>query len=270
MIDGKICNAISENRSTQRCYICDATPKVMTDLTSIFSRKTKTEYFAFGISPLHTKIRTFECLLHIAYNLKFKKGVVRTEEDRQTRASTKEAIQEDFRRKLGLMVDFVKQGFGTTNDGNTARRFFEDPEQTARITGLDARLIRRFAAILQVITSKEQVNVAKFREYAKKITELLFVSDELYQWYPMPPTVHKLMIHGADIIENAVLLIGQLSEEAQEARNKDFKRITEFHFRNNSRTFTNQEIFNNLLISSDPFISDLRKMPNTHQTNGVS
>jgi hypothetical protein len=40
----------------------------------------------------------------------------------------------------------------------------------------------------------------------------------------MPPTVHKLLIHGADIIENEVLPIGQLSEVAQEARNKDFKR----------------------------------------------
>jgi hypothetical protein len=158
------------------------------------------------------------------------------------------------------MVDFVKQGFGTTNDGNTARRFFENPEITAKITGLDAGLVRRFAILLQVIASKEQVNIAKFREYAKETADL-YVSKKLYHWYPMPPTVHKLLIHGADIIENAVLPIGQLSEEAQEARNKDFKRIRECHARKISRSSTNTDILNSLLISSDPFISGLRKMP---------
>jgi hypothetical protein len=104
--------------------------------------------------------------------LKFEKGVVRTVEDKGTRVNTKEVIQEDFRRELGLMVDFVKQCVGTTDDANTARRFFEDPEKTAEITGLDAGLVRRFAILLQVIASKEQVNIAKFREYAKETAEL--------------------------------------------------------------------------------------------------
>lgn len=44
-------------------------------------------------------------------------------------------IQEAFQRELGLKVDFVKQGFGTTNGGNTARRVFENEETSARITG---------------------------------------------------------------------------------------------------------------------------------------
>lgn len=37
------------------------------------------------------------------------------------------------------------------------------------------------------------------------------------------PTVHKTLIHGATIIESALLPIGQLSEEAAEARNKHFR-----------------------------------------------
>lgn len=45
---------------------------------------------------------------------------------------------------------------------------------------------------------------------------------QLYPWYPMTPTVHKILIHGATVIENALLPIGQLSEEAAEARNKHF------------------------------------------------
>ncbi|EFN76000.1 hypothetical protein EAI_13214, partial [Harpegnathos saltator] len=36
----------------------------------------------------------------------------------------KKIVQEDFKNKMGLTIDVPKQGSGTTNDGNTARRFF--------------------------------------------------------------------------------------------------------------------------------------------------
>lgn len=36
----------------------------------------------------------------------------------------------------------------------------------------------------------------------------------------MTSTMHKILIHGAVITKNALLPIGQLSEEAAEARNK--------------------------------------------------
>jgi hypothetical protein len=43
----------------------------------------------------------------------------------------------------------------------------------------------------------------------------------------MPTAVHITLMHGAEIIERAPLPIGQLSEEAQEARNKDIRRYRE-------------------------------------------
>ena len=36
----------------------------------------------------------------------------------------------------------------------------------------------------------------------------------------MPPTLHKLLVHGPAISENLELPIGYYSEEAQEAQNK--------------------------------------------------
>jgi hypothetical protein len=35
----------------------------------------------------------------------------------------------------------------------------------------------------------------------------------------MPPSIHKILIYGSLIIKNALVPIGQLSEEAQEASN---------------------------------------------------
>lgn len=52
--------------------------------------------------------------------------------------------------------------------------------------------------------------------------------------------------------------IGQLSEEAQEARNKDIKRYRLIHSRKYCREATNTDILNRLLESSDPLISMIR------------
>jgi hypothetical protein len=103
------------------------------------------------------------------------------------------------------MVDFVKQGFGTTNDDNTAQRFYEDPE----MRGWTQDCFVDFLSFCRLLHRKEQVTIAKFREYPKETAEL-YCSKNLYSWYPMQPTVHELLIQGADIIENAVLPIGQL------------------------------------------------------------
>jgi len=72
--------------------------------------------------------------------------------------------------------------------------------------------------------------------------------------------MHKFFIHGPEIIESALLPIGQLTEEAQEARNKDFKRYREHNSRKCSREKTNLDILNLFLLSSDPVISSKRKL----------
>ena len=38
-------------------------------------------------------------------------------------------------------------------------------------------------------------------------------------------TIHKVLIHGAGIVKHKILPIGQLSEEALEARHKEIRRL---------------------------------------------
>jgi hypothetical protein len=138
---------------------------------------------------------------------------------------------------MGLLVDVPKPGgSGTTNDGNTARRFFRDPTLSASITGIDETLIHRCSVILQALFSLYRVNATAFDNYAKE-TAKLFVS--LYVWYYIPASVHKVRIHGSAIVSAALFPIGQLSEEAQEARNKDTKKFREHYTRKLSRESTN-------------------------------
>lgn len=256
MIDGKVCNALTETSSSQKCFICGATPKQMNDESRDYVANE--ENFSFGLSTLHAWIRCFECLLHISYRLDVKKWQLRDASDKANVKQRSSNIQARFKEEMGLIVDKPKPGFGNTNDGNTARRFFKNPELSAEITGLDVTLIKKFAIILRTLSSGFDINLEKFRSFAQE-TRLLYIN--LYSWYYMPATVHKILVHGADVIQSSLLPIGQLSEESQEARNKDCRRFRQHNTRKQSRISTNTDLLNMLLITSDPVINSLREIP---------
>lgn len=148
-------------------------------------------------------------------------------------------------------------GSGTTNDGNTARRFFQDPELTSRITRIDRGLLHRFSVLLRAISSSFLLNEEAYHAYALE-TAKEYV--RLYGWYQMPVAVHKLLLHTATVSSGMALPIGALSEEAQEARNKDFKSIRAHHARQMSRVVSNQDLICRLMDTSDPVISTLRSV----------
>lgn len=72
-----------------------------------------------------------------------------------------------------------------------------------------------------MISSGHEIDHQKFDDYAQDLTKLYV---ELYGWHPMSPTVHKILMHGAQVISEMILPIGKLSEEAAEARNKHFRK----------------------------------------------
>lgn len=242
-----------------RCYICDATISQFNYLDLIKSRPVKSEMFRFGLSILHAHIRFFECILHVSYRLDFKQWKTSKKNGTDILMKTrKKIVQDACRSELGLIVDVPKPGYGRSNDGNTARRFFEDPQKAASATGVDEQLISRFACILTAISTGHELNIDAIHQYCWKTAELYI---HLYAWYHMPPSVHKILTHGASVAAEAILPIGELSEEALEARNKDIKKYREFHARKSSRVRTNEDIFRRLLLSSDPLFTELGGLP---------
>lgn len=196
-----------------------------------------------------------ECILHIAFRLGFQKWSARSDDDKASMQKSKERIQKEFRMKKGLLIDYPQQGSGNSNNGPTAKRFFRDPQLTAEITGVDENLIRRFSVILQTLACGVQVD--KFEEYATETRQLYL---KLYKWFYLPASVRKILFHSANIIRHFEMIpIGILTEEAQECRNKDFKRFREYNTRKCSRVATNTDLMNKLLITSDPYISSLRQ-----------
>ncbi|XP_048005624.1 uncharacterized protein LOC125241277 [Leguminivora glycinivorella] len=121
MTDGKVCNALSNHRSTQSCFICHATPTQMNGDADGFDPNE--ENYGFGLSTLHAWIRCFECFLHISYKLDIKKWKATSNDEKASVKLRSEHIRRRFKEEMGLIVDQPKPGFGSTNDGNTARRF---------------------------------------------------------------------------------------------------------------------------------------------------
>lgn len=193
-----------------------------------------------------------ECILHIAYRINIKKWKVPSKSGYKDKMEEqKKKIQKDYREKTGLLLDITKQGFGTTNDGNTAKRFFSDPQLAFQITKVDENLINRFATISNVLASGFEINYVTFEQFCTETAEYYV---QCYPWYYMPPTVHNILVHGSSVAKFALLPIGQLSEEALEARNKDVRNFRLNYTRKFSRTITNQDLFQRLLSTSDPVI----------------
>ena len=253
MIDGKVANSISNNSSQQVCNICNASPTQMNNKKIVQELTPKLNTLKHGLSALHAYIRCFECVLHISYRLPIKKWQIRGELDVKKCNNRKKIIQSEFWNKLGLLVDFPKDsGSGTSNDGNTARRAFQNYKLFSEITGVDEFLIWRLYNILCIINSNCTFDVNKFKIYCDE-TYNLYVN--LYAWFYMPVSLHKLLVHSSQIIANFELPIGMYTEKAGEARNKDSKYIREHHTRKISRTLTLTDQFNYLLVTSDPIIS---------------
>lgn len=192
----------------------------MNNLNIIDNKTINSESLSLGLSPLHLLINTMECILHIGYRLTLKTWAVKGQMNKEIMQQQKKRIQEELKKQMGINVDIPTQGSGSSNNGNTARRFFGNPSLVSEITGVSEVLIKRLSVILTVVNSSYEVNVAKFRVYARETAELYI---HLYSWYYMPVSVHKMLIHGAQVIENLCIPVGQASEEGSEVKHKDIR-----------------------------------------------
>lgn len=163
---------------------------------------------------------------------------------------------------MGLLVDKPKPGCGSTNDGNTARRFFSNPDLSSKITGIEKNLITHFSIILRVLSSGYPIDIETYKVLLDETRELYI---NLYGWYYMPSTVHKVLVHGCEIIDAFSLPIGQLSEDALEARHKEVRKNRLSHTRKCSRESSNKDLMTVLLLTSEPLISNQRKTTTKHK-----
>ena len=110
-----------------------------------------------------------------------KKWQVKGNDDKSKVSARKKIVIERSRKETGLIVDRPKQISGTSNDGNTARKFFKNSSVSAAITGLDEDHIRRFTSYLRLSCGHE-INVQEFQKYAHETAKKFVL---LHGWYYM-------------------------------------------------------------------------------------
>ncbi|CAH0382639.1 unnamed protein product [Bemisia tabaci] len=272
MIDGKVCDIVSGTNSCSVCVICKAKPTAMNslDVEKFIPNK---ENYKYGLSTLHCWIRFLECCLKIAFRLQVEEWKeteqykalkkTKTKEDKREiqiigkklKADTKKRIQQEMKVSLGLNISKPKQGFGSSNDGNTARTFFQKHEITSNITGLDHQLLVNFHVILRLLNCKEDLNLEKFDELTKETLSLYMAK---YQWYKLPQTVHKILIHGSEVMRNFDFPVAFLAEDALEATHKDIRSERDGRTRKRSRVESNIDLMNRLALKSDPHVTSFR------------
>lgn len=255
MIDGKILNIITGTRSMQVCAICKATPTMFNKLENwtngVFQPDPAT--LQFGVSPLHSWIRFLECCLSISYRLDFKVWQVKGPVQQQLKKKRQDAVKKALEEQMGLLVDCVRAGgAGTSNNRNTARRAFSDPLKFAEILGIDENLVKRFRIILICTSCLLPIDPEKFGKFCFE-TAKVYVQN--YDWFYMPQSIHKTLMHGEQILMHSILPVGVMSEEAAESRHKFFKKDREIHSRKIGPKETMFDIYTRALGTSDPILS---------------
>jgi hypothetical protein len=183
-----------------------------------------------------------EYIIHIAYRIELRTWQVRGEAQKITFRQRKLEIQKRLWEQMGLNIDKPKaNGSGTTNDGNTSRSAFNQTEKFAEVTDVDEQLIKRFKNILIALACQYPLNPDLFGEYCSETGNLYM---KLYDWYPMSASVHKVLIHGKEILLNSILPLGNFGEDAAESRNKFYKKDREMHARKDSRIHNLTDVFN--------------------------
>ena len=76
----------------------------------------------------------------------------------------------------------------------------------------------------------------------------------IFSWYLLSPTLHKVLEHGKQVIDNFPLPIGWFSEECSECANKIFKRFRQNRARKCSRVANMKDVYHRMINVSDPLV----------------
>jgi hypothetical protein len=226
----------------------------MNDLSNNFDPEPTS--LKYGIVITHAWIRVFEFVVNLSIKLPVKVWQARGEKVKAIIAKREQKLKEKFWSNFGLKINQPRpNGAGNSNNGNTSRRAFQDPQKLATILELEFTLVNNLRTILVSLSCQLCIDPVKFNDLCMETAK--FYIDK-YSWYYMPATVHTILFHGSQIMVNSPLPVGMYGEEGLEASNKVNKNNRNFHSRKDSRLHSIEDMFNRAMDGSDPLISSIR------------
>ena len=228
------------------------------------------------VQVLHALLRTFDFFMKIVVHTKagvfdWSEGVSHSS---KFLAAAKVALQGQIQEGTGIKWDVVdKTGKGgTTTTGNVARRLLHSKASRDLIVSSlpdDHRdkisfLGQQLSTILRVMSSKEKVNVDKYKNlcYSVYIFLLQKFQSQTKQcsWVSITPTVHKLLAHSWELIDsNDGYGLGSLDESGLEGCNKLLRNVRTCIARKTSQKDNVVDTIRRLWLSSDPLVQVERK-----------
>jgi hypothetical protein len=230
----------------------------MTDFANFHSNvfEPKDGSLVFNVQPLHAILQVFRLLMNLAKrgNIhKFSKTGTnqREREDAQVK-QREENIKTKIRERYGVVIDEPKSGgAGTSTTGGVVRKLFKDPEGLAEILNLDKDFVNRLTNILRILNQKHPVKEHEFEKYCEETYKMYC---DLYNWYFMPPTLHKILKHSSAVMKTLPMTIGEMSEESAESTNRVLKHDKLHHARKISHKVNLLDVFNRRMARSDEVI----------------
>lgn len=90
--------------------------------------------------------------------------------------------------------------------------------------------------------------------FGKLCSETHAIYMEHLSWFPITPTLHKVLCHGKDLVEHCPLPIGLTNEEPGECANGKMRLFRSGHSRRTSWKDGLADLFYRLMDNSDPLI----------------
>lgn len=239
MFDGKVANQMT-GTSSKMCPCCGAIGHALN-----FPGTMNPDLIQNGLSTLHGLLRGLDFYLALAY------GVDEPEE-------RKKVIQDQFKDQLNLLIDIPLSGGGTSNNGNTARKFFREHAITSEITDVPEELIERYHTIISVLCGSKLLDPVKLREYNTETANLLRTT---YPNKNFTPTIHKILYHSPEVVEyfnQFNIPVGMMSEEPLEASHKNIRNNRYDFARKMNKTVNEIDVYGRLIMTSDPEVNSHR------------
>ena len=268
MYDGKSINCmakvhmkkhkIADTLSYQACHLCN---KNMSQFTNSFDSDIIPEMkdmLKNGPAILHTQIRVFEDLVKASAWALTKKFT----HSKMTFKTAMKLLQKRFlsrQRGLNVRIFFPQPNSGNSNNGNTVRRCFKDPEKFANCLGVSVRLISDTGKLISKLTDQTTIHDPKlFHKEAYAVWKRY--RKELGPYKKMCTTYHRLLCHGAAYLQFAKDLgipSGCLSESAIEHLNSLNRYNRQYLSRKTSARDQNLDMFRRNIWTTDPVLNSV-------------
>ena len=216
--------------------------------------------------------------LNIAEKSDFKRFFARTKRQKALRKRRHNYIMRRIHTRHGFWVNKPLPGShgGSSNTGNTARRYYKHARSIAEILKIPYEFIKGLGVIWEIIRCPFAIDSTKAQEKADEVLDMYFrffktteaekrerrskkLSKPLEVWYKISSSVHKILKHMKLLLDNCPVPPGMVSEEGPECNNGRLRSILDKLTRKMSRLKMLTDLVNRLLLISDPLMLEFVK-----------